>query len=67
MKGFSLEEITKMDAKTRAEKLKELKLSLVRASVRGRETKIRTKEIKKAIARVLTVTNMEQKGSMGTA
>lgn len=57
MKGLTNEELRKMDVPTRKAKLKELKLELVRAQVRSAKTSIKTKEIKKAIARLLTVAN----------
>lgn len=63
MKGLAAAEMRKMDTKARGEKLKELRLELIRSNVRGRQTKVRTKEIKKAIARLLTVINAERKTS----
>ncbi len=44
----------KMDAKARAEKLKELRMEMARAHVAANKTNAKTKEIKRAIARLLT-------------
>ena len=57
MKIVKYEDIKKMDKKARDEKLKELKLELSRAGLAANKTKAKTKEIKKAIARILTFTN----------
>ncbi len=46
--------IKTMDAKARVEKIKELKLELVKANVAANKTTAKTKEIKRAIARLLT-------------
>mgnify|MGYP001619977619 FL=1 len=43
-----------MNKKTREEKLKDLKMELVKANVAANKTKAKTKEIKRAIARLLT-------------
>ncbi|RMD66591.1 50S ribosomal protein L29 [Candidatus Pacearchaeota archaeon] len=48
-------EIEKMSEKERKEKLKELRLELVRAGNRGDKASGKTKEIKKAIARIITL------------
>ena len=48
-------DIVKMNDKEREEKLKELKQELIKANVSARKSgKIKVKEIKKAIARILT-------------
>ena len=47
-------DLTKMDDKTRLEKLKDLKFELTKASVAANKQNAKTKEIKKAIARLLT-------------
>ena len=48
-------DIVKMNEKEREEKLKELKQELIKANVSARKSgKIKVKEIKKAIARILT-------------
>ena len=50
-------DVTKMDVKERETKLKELKLELIKASVTANKQNAKTKEIKKAIARILTFSN----------
>lgn len=47
-----MKNIRNMNEKERKEKLKDLKLELIRRKV-GKESKIKAKEIKKAIARLL--------------
>ena len=47
-------EINKMTEKDRKDKLKELKLELIRANVTANKTNAKTKEIKKAISRLFT-------------
>lgn len=47
-------EIKKMDEKTRKEKLEELKMQLVKSNVRAQKRNVKTKEIKRAVARLLT-------------
>ena len=47
-------EIAKLGEKERREKLKELKLELIRANVTANKTNARTKEIKRAISRLLS-------------
>jgi ribosomal protein L29 len=54
-------EIKKMDEKTRKDKLKELKMELIKSNVRAHKTNVKTKELKKAIARIITF-NKSQKG-----
>jgi len=53
-------DVAKMDEKERKKKLTELKMELIKASVAANKTNAKTKEIKKAIARLLTVNNMTQ-------
>ncbi len=67
MKGLKGKDIVKMDAKERSAKLKELRMELVKSKVAGKSSKIRTKEIKKAIARLLTVTSASRKSPSVTA
>jgi len=50
-------EIEKMSEKERNEKLKDLKMELVKAKVSANRTNAKTKEIKKAIARINTFTS----------
>ncbi len=47
-------EISKMSEKDKAEKLKDLRTELVKANVVANKQNAKTKEIKKAIARILT-------------
>jgi len=47
-------EVKKMGEKERTEKLKDLKMELVRANVTANKTNAKTKEIKRAISRLLT-------------
>ena len=47
-------DIKNMIEKDREEKLKDLRLELIKYKT-GRETKVKAKEIKKAIARILTL------------
>ncbi|MDP3881627.1 MAG: hypothetical protein Q8Q31_01985 [Nanoarchaeota archaeon] len=48
------EDVKKMDKKARAEKIQELKLELVKANVTAHKSAAKTKEIKRAIARLIT-------------
>jgi ribosomal protein L29 len=54
-------EIVKMDEKTRKGKLKDLRMELVKANVAANKTNAKNKEIKKAIARIITFETMEAK------
>jgi len=47
-------EIKNMNAKDRIEKLKELEMELLKASIPGK-TKVKPKEIKKTMARIITL------------
>ncbi len=49
------DDIRKMNKKDREEKLKELKLELVKANVTANKVSAKTKEIKRAIARLITI------------
>jgi len=53
MAVLKYKDLQKMNEKDRTEKIKELKLGLIKNKVSS-STKIKNKEIKKAIARVLT-------------
>ena len=56
MSILKAKDISKMGKEERNEKLKELKMELIKKNVAANKTsKIRTKEIKKAIARILTL------------
>ena len=55
-------DIVKMNEKEREEKLKELKQELIKANVSANKSgKVKVKEIKKAIARILTAQRQMQK------
>lgn len=54
--------IIKMDSKERAGKLKELKFELTRANVAANRTNAKTKEIKRAISRLITFNNLQNRG-----
>jgi ribosomal protein L29 len=57
------DEIKKMDLKTRKEKYNELKLELVKSGIKAHKASTKTKEIKKALARILTITHAEAKSA----
>ena len=52
-------EIKKMSKKDREEKLKELRFALIKGSVTANKANAKTKEIKRAIARLLTFSTIE--------
>ena len=54
MAVLKAKEVARMDKKTRDSKLKELKMELIKANVSANKQNAKTKEIKKAIARILT-------------
>ena len=54
-------EIGKMDEKERKSKLEELKLELIRANVAANKTNAKTKEIKRAISRLITFNSSRKK------
>ena len=54
-------DIKNMNKEGREEKLKELKMELIKKNVASNKaSKIKTKEIKKAIARILTINAQKQ-------
>lgn len=53
----------KLNAKEQAEKLKELRIELVKAGSTANKAKAKTKEIKRAIARLLTISNANREVS----
>jgi ribosomal protein L29 len=53
-------EISKMEKKERNSKLAELKLELIKANVTANKTNAKTKEIKRAISRLLTFNNSKK-------
>lgn len=52
---LKVKDIEKMNSKEREEKLKELKLELIKANVTANKTNAKTKEIKRTISRLLTL------------
>lgn len=63
MAVLKYKEIEKLTEKERTEKLKELKLELIRANVAANKTNSKTKEIKRAISRLITF-NKSSKGGL---
>lgn len=62
MTNKKFKEMEKMDTKTREEKLKELRLDLIKKSLTANKgNKGKAKEIKKAIARLLTINTIQNK------
>lgn len=55
MAVLKAKEVWKMNQKDREEKLKELKLELVKANVTANKANAKTKEIKRAISRLITI------------
>ena len=53
-------EVSKMSRKDRDDKLKELRMELVRANVTANKTNAKTKEIKRAISRLITFNNISK-------
>ena len=53
-------QVSKMTRKERDEKLNELKVELIKSNVAANKTNAKTKEIKKAISRILTYNKMEK-------
>lgn len=54
-------EIRAMDKKARMQKMNDLKLELIKASMRSNKNNAKTKEIKRAIARIITLNKLEGK------
>lgn len=52
-------DLASMTPAQRTARLQELKMELVKASIRGQKTSMKTKEIKKAIARIFTFNRAE--------
>lgn len=57
MAVLKYKDISKLDEKDRSTKLNELKFELTKASATANKQNAKTKEIKKAIARLLTFSN----------
>ena len=56
---LKFKDITKMKKEERLSKMKELRLELIRSGVTANKQNAKTKEIKKAISRILTFNNQE--------
>ncbi len=52
-----MKDALKMDSKERASKIQELQLSLSKSQVTAHKATAKTKEIKRALARLLTINN----------
>lgn len=62
MANKKFKELERLDLKAREEKLKELKLELIKKSLTAnRGTKGKAKEIKKAIARIMSLNKSQEK------
>ena len=61
MSILKFEDITKMDPKARTEKMKDLRMELIRAKVGTSKATSKTKEIKRAIARLNTFNKADDK------
>lgn len=66
MAVLRMKAIREMDSKARQEKVKELRLELLKVGASAQKSKIRTKEVKKALARLLTFANTERKKVLQT-
>jgi len=56
---LKFKDISKMKKEERLSKMKELRLELIRSGVTANKQNAKTKEIKKAISRILTFNNQE--------
>jgi len=61
-----MRDVLKMNGKERKEKIKELKMEIIRANVTANKANAKTKEIKKAISRLLTMNKKEKSNSNKT-
>jgi ribosomal protein L29 len=59
--ALKLREMRSMDVKTRMGKINELKMELIKSYVSAQKNKIKTKEVKKAIARLVTLNKNDKK------
>ena len=57
MAVLKMKDARKLSVKEQVDKMKELRLELVKAGATGNKAKAKTKEIKRAIARLLTLHN----------
>lgn len=62
MAVLRMSEVKKMDKKARDAKMNELRLELVKMQASSSKTPAKTKEIKKALARLLTFAQTEKSG-----
>jgi len=60
MAVLKAKDISKLDVKARTSKLKDLRMEMIRANVTAHKANAKTKEIKKAIARILTFNRSEK-------
>ncbi len=61
---LKFKDLKEMSEKDRESKLKELKLELVKANVTANKTNAKTKEIKRAISRIITFNKSSEKGGL---
>ena len=61
MAVLKIEDIKKMSEKEREEKIKDLKMEIIKSKVASGKSKVKIKEIKKAIARLLTLNKLNKK------
>lgn len=59
---LKMKDIKDMSGKDRESKLKELKMELIRANVTANKTSAKTKEIKRAISRLITFNKSFKEG-----
>ena len=57
-------DIVKLSENERIEKLKDLRMELIKSGLPNSKSKLRPKEIKKAIAKILTFNRLNQKESV---
>ena len=63
MARIKIKEFKEMNEENRKKKLRELKIELIKSRTSSSKTgSSKTKEIKKTIARILTISNSENKG-----
>jgi ribosomal protein L29 len=63
MAVLKIADARKLSDKERTEKLKELRIELIKGSAASNKAKAKTKEIKRAIARLLTLNRKVEGGS----
>jgi ribosomal protein L29 len=60
---LKIEEIKKMSEKEREDKIKDLKLEIIKSKIASSKSKVKIKEIKKTIARLLTLNKLNNKNN----